>query len=156
MAFHGCAQAVLPGGTRGAHGREDPAAASVQLLVARPCSAERELLDSVAAERRMRVTVDEAGDRAAAGRVELVHLAVERRQVAHPSHRLDRLAPAEDVGVLDHLDLAERSAAQRRRATRGRRELREVADEQTRLAHASAGAAGIQRPPASAASIASG
>ena len=37
---------------------------------------------------------------------------------------------AEDVGILDHLDLAERAAAERRVAAGGRGELREVADEQ--------------------------
>ena len=54
------------GGPRRPDGREDAAARGVQLLVARTARAQRELLDAVAAERRMRVAVDEPRDRAAA------------------------------------------------------------------------------------------
>ena len=105
----------------------------------------------------MRVAVDEAGDRAQAATVELPHVAVERRQVAHAADGLDRVAGAEDVRVLDQLDLAERRPAQRRVAPGRRGQLREVADEQPRgRAHASCGADGILSPPRSAASIASG
>ena len=64
VALDGLAQPLLPRLARRAHGREDPAAGRVQLLVARAAGAKRELLDAVAAERRMRVAVDEAGDRA--------------------------------------------------------------------------------------------
>ena len=84
------AQAVLAERARRADGREDAAARGVQLLVARAGGAKRELLDPVAAQRRMRVTVDEARDRAEAATVELLDVAVERRQVAHPPDRLDR------------------------------------------------------------------
>ena len=114
------------------------------------------ILAAVTAEGRVRVAVDEPGDRAAPAAVELHDLAVEGPQVAHPPHRLDRLAGTEDVRVLEHLDLRESLSAQRRVASGRRRELREVADEQPRRAHASAGAPGIRSPPASAASIASG
>ncbi len=129
----------------------------MQLLVARARSAERELLDTVAAERRVRVAVDEPGNRAQSASVELLHVAVERRQVAHATDGLDRAARAEHVRVLEHVDVAERRSAQRCLASRGRRELSEIADEQPRgHAHASCGADGIRSPPRSAASTASG
>ena len=86
-------------------GREDAAARRVQLLVARAARAQRELLDAVAAEGRVRVAVDEARDRAEPAAVELLDVAVERRQLAHRAHRLDRPAVAEDVRVLDRVDL---------------------------------------------------
>ena len=102
----------------------------MQLLVARAAGAQRELLDAVAAERRVRVAVDEPRDRAQPAPVDLDDVAVERRQVAHAPHRLDRVAGAEDVRVLEHLDVAERGAAQRRLTAGRRRQLRQVADEQ--------------------------
>ena len=85
----------------------------MQLLVARAAGAERELVHAVAAERGMRVAVDEARDRAQPAAVELDDVAVERRQVAHPPDGLDRVAVAEDERVLEHLDVAERRSAQR-------------------------------------------
>ena len=99
--------------TRRRDGREDAAARRVQLLVARAAGAQRELADAVAAERRMRVAVDEPRHGAEPGAVELLDLAVERREVAHPPDRLDRLAVAEDVRVLDHVDRAQVGAARR-------------------------------------------
>ena len=66
------------GGPRRRDGREDAAAGGVQLLVARAGRAQRELLDAVAGERRVRVAVDEARDGAEAAAVELLDLAVER------------------------------------------------------------------------------
>ena len=45
---------------------------------------------------------------------------------------VDPPALAEDVRVLDHVDLAERAPAQRRAVPAGGRDLREVADEQPR------------------------
>ena len=150
-------QAVLARGARRAHRREDAAALRVELLVARARRAERELLDTVAAERRVRVAVDEPGNRAQTASVELAYVAVERRQVAHATNSLDRVAGAEYVRVLEHVDVAERGSAQRCLAPRGRRELREIADEQPRAgSHASCGADGIRSPPRTAASIASG
>ena len=153
-----CAQAVLAGRPRRADGREDAAAGGVQLLVARAAGAERELVHAVAAERGVRVAVDEARDRAQAAAVELDDVAVERRQVAHPPDRLDRVAGAEDERVLEHLDLAERRAAERRigsarasRAARGRGR----AAARGRVTRRP-GAGGIRRPPSSAAAIASG
>src|SRR5205085_9401186 len=109
---HGVAQPRLARFAGGTHGREDAAAARVQLLVARAAGPERELVDTVAAERGVRVAVDEAGDRAEAAARELLDLAVERRQVAHPPDRLDRLAAAEHERVLEHVHLAERAAAE--------------------------------------------
>ena len=67
------------------------------------------------------------GIAAQAAAVELLDVAVERAEVAHPPGRLDPAVLAEDVRVLDHVDLAERGAAKRRvavppawRAARGR------------------------------------
>ena len=154
MAFDDRPEAVLSFRPRGADGRENAAAACVQLLVARARGAERELVDTVAAERRVRVAVDEAGNRAQAATVQLTDVAVERRQVAHAADGLDRVARAEDVRVLDQLDLAERRLAQGCVDPGRRGHLHEVADEQP--GHASCGADGIFSPPRSAASIASG
>ena len=155
MALDGFAQALLARGTRRADGREDAAAAGVQLLVARAARAQRELLDAVAAERRMRMAVDEPRDRAEPAAVDLDDLAVEQpagRACAPPPRSTS--PRAEHVRVLEHVDLAERGPAQRRLAPRGRRELREIADEQL---HASARAAptGSRSRPAAAASSAS-
>ena len=157
MAFDDRAQAVLAFRPRRADGGEDAAASCVQLLVARARRAERELVDAIAAERRMRVTVDEAGNRTQAASVELMHVAVECRQVAHAADGLDRVAGAEDVRVLDQLDVAESRPAQWRVEPSRRGQLREVPDQQpSGCAHASRGADGIFSPPRSAASIASG
>ena len=106
----------------------------MELLVRRAARAQRELLDAVACEARVRVTVDEPGDRAEPASVELVDLAVETRQVTHAADGLDRRARTEDVRVLEHLNLAERASAQRRGDAGGSRELCEIADEQAALA----------------------
>ena len=79
----------------------------MQLLVARPGGAERELVDPVAAPRGMCVAVDEARDRAEAATVELLEVAVERSQVAHAPDRRDPVAVAEDERVVDHVDRGE-------------------------------------------------
>src|SRR5207248_10387901 len=68
-----------PGGTRCPHRRQDPAAGRVQLLVRGARGAKRELLDAVAREARVRVAIDEAGDRAEAAPVDLLEVALERR-----------------------------------------------------------------------------
>ena len=129
----------------------------MELLVARAAGAERELADAVAAERRMRVAVDEPGHGAEPGAVELLDLAVERLEVAHPPDRGDRLAAAEDVGVLDHVDRTQVGAARRLpRARRGRRDLGEVAEEQRRHRQLDASNIGVERPCSRAAASASG
>jgi hypothetical protein len=151
-------QAGFAGRARRANGREDAAAGGMQLLVARSACAERELVYAVTAERSMRVAVHETGDRTQPAAVQLGDVAVERRQVAHPSNRLDRVAAAEDEGVLEHFDLGERTSAQRSVRPRGRRKLREIAEQQARGSrrHASPGTRGIRSPPSSAAASASG
>jgi hypothetical protein len=101
----------------------------VELLVGRACSPERELLDPVAAERGMRVAVDESRNRAEPATVDLEDVAVHRLEVSHAPDGGDRLALAQDVRVLDDVDRAEVGAAERRPSTRGRHELRERADE---------------------------
>ena len=158
MLQDGGEQVRLAGRSCRTDGREDPAACRVQLLVARPAGTERELVDAVAAERRVRVAVDEPRHGAEATALHLHDLAVECWEVAHPPHGLDRLAGAEDEGVLDHLDSAERRPPQRSSHARRRRELREIAQEQAsrRRRHASRGTAGIRIPPSSAAASASG
>jgi hypothetical protein len=78
----------------------------------------------------MRVAVDETGDGAAAPAVELVHLAAERPEVAHPTDGGDRLAVHEDVGVLEHVDVCESGAAQRGVRARRARHLRQVAQQE--------------------------
>src|SRR6266566_6405200 len=99
------AQAVLARRARRPDGREDAAAAGVQLFVAGAAGAERELVDAVAAEGRVRVAVDEARDRAEPTAVDLDDVTRDGREVAHAPHRLDRLAAEEHVRVLDQLDL---------------------------------------------------
>ena len=152
VTLDGGAQAVLAERARRADGGEDPAAGRVQLLVARAASAERELVHAVAAERRVRVAVDEARNRAhaRARRPRRPRPRAAGRSRIRPT-AVDRLAVAEDERVLEHVDLAERGAAQRRVAPGRRRELREVADEQLHRDHE-----GSRKPPASAASSASG
>jgi len=76
------------------------------------------------------VTVDEPRDSTAPAAVDLFHVVLEQRQVAHPPDRLDLPLAAEDERVLEQLDLAEPPSAERRVAAGRRRELREVADEQ--------------------------
>ena len=83
----------------------------MQLLVARATRTERELVDAVAAESRVRMAVDETGDRAPPAAVELDDIALEPREVAHPPHRFDRVAGAEHVRVLEDLDRAEPRSA---------------------------------------------
>ena len=93
-------------------GREDAEARCVQLLVARAGCAARELLDAVAAKRRVRMAVDEAGDGAEAATVELLDVPIERRQLRHRAHCLDRPAVAEHVRALDELPLAQAGSTQ--------------------------------------------
>ena len=111
MPAHRLTQAILARGARRTHRREDAAAGRVQLLVARPAGAQRELLDAVAAETRVGVTIHEPRNRAEPAPVELVDLADEPREVAHPPNRLDRRAVAQDIGVFEHVHLAEGAAS---------------------------------------------
>ena len=100
VTLHGLGEPGFSGGPGRPHGREDAAARGVQLLVAGAACAPRELLDAVAAERRVRVAVDEARDGAQAAAVELLDVAVERGQLRHRAHSRDRLAVAEHVRAL--------------------------------------------------------
>jgi len=102
----------------------------VQLLVGRAACPERELLHAVAAERRVRVAVDEPGDRTQAAAVDLLDIACGDRKLAHGADRLDRRPCAQHVGVLDHLDRVEIAATRRDRPRHGRRDLREIAHEE--------------------------
>src|SRR5439155_21539191 len=112
-------------------------------------------------EARVCVAVDEPGDRTETASVDLLDVAVETRQVTHPADGLDRLARTEDVRILEHVHLAERAPAQRRRGACGSRDLLEVADEQAALAARGAhprsrGGIGSSSPCDSAAASASG
>ena len=124
----------------------------MQLLVRRARRTQRELLDAVAREARVRVAVDEAGDRATSTRVELLDLPVERAEVAHAPHLHDLRPLGEDVRLLDDRHLAQQRPAQRRGIAGRRHELRDVADEQA--AHAP-GSIGRSRSCSRAAAIAS-
>ena len=129
----------------------------MELFVARAAGAERELAHAVAAERRMRVAVDEPGDGAEPGAVELLDLTVDRLEVAHPPDRNDRLATTEDVRVLEHVDRPQVGAARRPpRACRGGRDLGEVAKEQGTHGQLDASNIGVDRPCSRAAASASG
>ena len=106
----------------------------MELLVRRAGRALCELLYPVTRKARVRVAVDEPRNRAEAAAVDLLDLSSEGRQVTHTADSLDRLTRTEDVRILDHVHLAERAAAQRRRSARGTCNLGEVADEEAALA----------------------
>ncbi len=85
---------------------------------------------AIAGERRVRVAVDEPGDRREPSAVDLLDVAVERRQVAHAADLLEETVTHQDVRVLDDVDPAERVAAKRCAVARRRRELGEVSNEE--------------------------
>jgi hypothetical protein len=133
----------------------------MQLLVAGAGRAQGELLDAVAREARVRMTVHQARHGAKAAAVELLDLAVERLQLTHAPDSLDLRVTAEHVRVLDEVDIAERGPAERRPHPTRSRELGEVPDEQAanaaRRAHPCAeGGSGATSPCVSAAAAASG
>ncbi len=104
----------------------------MQFLVGRARGAQRELLDAVAGEARVRVAVDEPGDGGEPVPVELLDLDAERRETPHLADLDDARPRAEHVRALEHVDEAELGAAQRGSGTRGGRDLGEVADEEAR------------------------
>ena len=126
----------------------------------------------VAREARMGVAVDETGDRSEAPAVDLVHVGEIGRQIAHRADHLHLAVAAEDEGVLDDLHVAEAVPPQRAAVPARRRDLRQVADEES--GHRSAagwasdglpplpadvllrGTLGRSSPPSCAASSASG
>src|SRR5439155_3267170 len=131
VRLDGVMQRTLTRRTRGTHRGQNAAAGLVELLVPRTACAQRELLDAVAGERRMRVAVDEAWERAETAAVELVDLALETRQVGHRPRRRDASVHAEHERSLDQVRGAERVAAERRVPPGRRDEPREVTDEET-------------------------
>ena len=131
---HGSAhELVLAGSPRRPHRREDAAAGGVKLLVRGAARAQRELGHPIAAEARVRVTVDEAGDRREAAPVYLLDVTEARRQVAHRPERLDEPAAREDERALCHVHAAQRPSTERACDTCRRCELREVADQKRRV-----------------------
>ena len=123
-------EVILAERPRRAHRGEDAATRCMQLFVAGPSGAQRELLHPVATPRRMGVAVDEARDRALAAAVDLLDLAVQRAQVAHAPDGFDRTVAHEHETVLDHANVFQLGSTQRRTARPGRCDLREVTDEQ--------------------------
>ena len=154
VPLDGSAKAVLAGCAGGADGREDAAAGGVELLVACASGAQGELAHAVAAERRMRVAVDESRNGAESAPVDLLDLVVDRAEVAHAPDRRDSLIRTEQVRVLEHLDLREGAPAERRSAAGRADELGEVADEEPPRS-GGAHAIGTSRPCSAAASAAS-
>src|ERR1700693_2672652 len=153
-------ETVLAYGQGHLRGREDAAAGSVELLVARALRAKLELVHAVARKTRMRVAIDEPGHSTDDSAVELLDLSVERLELAHPADGRDPPRFTEEIRVLHDLDVAERLSAQRRVAPGRRHELREIADEEphwlARRAHSAAGGGiGGSRPCCAAASTAS-
>ena len=145
-------QRVEPGGARGLDRREDAAAGRVDLLVGGAVGAPVELVDPVAGEARVRVAVDEPGDRDHPLRVD------DHRVVAQlePGPELEPVPDRHDLAVvrgdpdiaLEHLDVAERGAAQRRIAlSAGARALREPADHQVGVDRLGAHAPGSYERP---------
>jgi hypothetical protein len=61
------------------------------------------------------VAVDEPRHGAAPATVELLDVAVECAEVGHAADARDPISLAHDIRVLNHLDVAESSSAQRRR-----------------------------------------
>ncbi len=102
----------------------------MELLVRGTARAERELVDAIAREARVRVAVDEARDRRQPATVDLLDVVVERSEVAHPTDCLDPPAFAEHVGVVGHGDVAQCRAAERGIGSGRAGDLREVADEE--------------------------
>src|SRR5205085_3356080 len=123
-------QLLLRGRARRTDGRHDSAAVRMQLLVARTARSQRELVDAVAGEARVRVTVDEARDRAETTPVDLDRVAFDAIELAHPSGSRDDAVVAQQERVLDYVDAPEVRATKRRTAAGWRHELCEVADEQ--------------------------
>ena len=91
--------------------REDAPAARVELLVGGAGRSQRELLDPVAGEARVRMAVDEPGNRREAPAVELDDVGAERPQVAHAPDRADPAVFAEHVCVVGHRDVPQRVTA---------------------------------------------
>src|SRR5207342_557817 len=111
-------------------GREDPAARGVELLVARPRRAQRELLDAIPGETRVGVTVHQPRDRAQAAPVELDDVSRYGAELGHRTAGGNHAVLAEKEGALHDLDLSKIGAPKGCVASRGCGELRQIADEQ--------------------------
>src|SRR5204863_7849199 len=105
-------EVCLRSGARRPYRREDAPARGMQFLVRSAGRAERELVHPIAGEAGVGVAVDKTGDSAAPAAVDLHHLLELRRKVAHRSDALGAAVPREEVCVLDHVDIAERPAAE--------------------------------------------
>ena len=76
------------------------------------------------------MTVDEARHGAEPAAVELLDLVRLGGQVAHPADRLDAARTAEQIGVVDHVDVGERAPTQGQDAGHRGRQLGEPADQE--------------------------
>ena len=116
------------------HGRENAPAGGVELLVGGAGRAQLELVDAVAGEAGVRVTVDQPRYGAETAAVNLLELPVgfpkAHTKLAHRTEGGDSPVLAEDVRVAHDLDIRERVTPKRRFAAGRRRELCEVAHEQ--------------------------
>ena len=152
----------------GLHGREDPPAGRVELLVGGTGGAQLELVDAIACEASVCVAVDQPRYGTEATSVELLELlelaagfAKLCTKLAHRTEGSDASAFAQDVCVANDFDGRERLAPKRRLAPGRSCQLREIADEQAPTAYAvthSAGWGGIggSSPWSAANAIASG
>jgi hypothetical protein len=154
VSRHRRREALLARGSRCAHGGEDAAARGVQLLVVGTAGTERELVDAIAAEGGMRVAVDKPGNGAQPASVDLDDVTLDPGEPAHRPDRLDRVAVAQDVRVVDPVQVRQRAAAERRVQSRRAHHLREVADQQLRHGYSDA-TLGRSRPCSRAAASAS-
>ena len=160
MPPHRLAEPVLAGRSSRLDGRQDSAAGRMELLVARSARAQLELNGAVARETRMRMAVDETGERTQPPPVELLDVSVEHTEVGHLPHFGDAALLAEDERAFEDVDPPEIGAPKRRLGAGRGHDLVEVADEQPRRrvgrAHSPrVGGIGSSRPCSTAASAAS-
>src|SRR5919201_3222619 len=92
------------------NGREDPASRRVELLVGDAARAQVEFLRPVAGEARVRVAIDESGDRRAPATVQLFDVVVETTQFSHGADARHPTVLAENVSVIDDRQLSELDA----------------------------------------------
>ena len=152
----------------GLHGREDPPAGRVELLVGGTGGPQLELVDAVAGEAGVCVAVDQPRYGTEATSVELLELIEVSAgfaklciKVAHRTEGSDASAFAQDVRVANDFDGRERLPSERRLAAHRSCQLSEIADEEAPTAYAathSAGWGGIggSSPRSAANAIASG
>jgi hypothetical protein len=101
----------------------------VEILVGGTGGAERELVDPVATETCMGMTIDETRDRREPATVDLLQPTDIRRKVCHRANRRYTTIAAENERVLDDAYIAETGASKWPAASSRRRDLREVTNQ---------------------------